>query len=138
MAHVNTVQHIYAAFQQGDIPGILDHLAEDVDWEYTMTGNDVPWLQSHRGRDQVVRFFEALGAMEFKRFEPKTFFSNDDTVVVLLDVEIVLTDSGARIAEEDEVHIWRFNSEGRVSRFGHRLDSHRHWKAFHGEPVEHA
>jgi hypothetical protein len=37
------------------------------------------------------------------------------------------------IVEEDEVHIWRFDREGRIRRFAHKVDSHRHWLAYPGE-----
>ena len=32
-----------------------------------------------------------------------------------------------------EVHIWRFDGQGRVARFCHRMDTHKHWLALRGE-----
>ena len=38
-------------------------------------------------------------------------------VVVPIDVVLVVNATGRRIAEEDEVHIWHFDTKGRVIRF---------------------
>jgi ketosteroid isomerase-like protein len=132
MAHTQTVQRIYEAFGQGDVPAILTMLAEDVDWEYGGTTTDVPWLQARRGRGQVVGFFEALQAVDFHTFAPKAFFESGDTVVVLVDLEATVKATGKRVVEEDEVHIWHFGPDGLVTRFRHRADTFVQWKAFHG------
>jgi ketosteroid isomerase-like protein len=47
MSNVETMQQIYEAFRSGDIPEIIERLAEDVRWEQWPTGNaaqdaDVP------------------------------------------------------------------------------------------------
>ena len=43
MSHVKTVQSIYDAFGKGDVPTILGHLAENVEWEYGLVSTNVPW-----------------------------------------------------------------------------------------------
>lgn len=67
------MQEIYPAFGQGNIPVILEHMAEEVDWEYAYreTPNPLPWLQPRTGKTGVARFFESLGALEFHHFVPK-------------------------------------------------------------------
>jgi uncharacterized protein len=52
VSQIATVQEIYAAFGRGDVPAILDRLAEDVAWETTGTSvhEDVPWLLPRVGR----------------------------------------------------------------------------------------
>jgi ketosteroid isomerase-like protein len=132
MAHVDTVQKIYQAFGQGDIPAILGHLAEDVEWEYGVNSTNVPWLQPRRGRAHVSEFFQALGAVDIRGFQPKTFLENGDVVVVLVDLDATVKATGRQVVEEDEVHIWYFDSAGKVSRFRHRADTYQHWKAHSG------
>jgi len=129
MSHIETVQAIYAAFGRGDVPEILSRLAIDVDWEYGNADLGIPWLKPLRGRDSVVEFFQALGAVDFTKFEPKTFLAQGNLVVVLLDLGIVVKATGKSVSELDEVHIWRFNDDGLVARFTHKLDSHQHWAA---------
>ncbi len=132
MSNIKVVQDIYAAFGRGDIPAILDRLADSIEWEYGSAPNEVPWLQPRRGRAEVGKFFESLSALEFHNFEPKTFLEGSGLVVVLVDLEVTVNQTGKRIIEEDEVHIWHFDASGRVVRFRHCVDSHQHVTAYRG------
>lgn len=124
MNRIDTVQQIYAAFGRGDVPAILQHLAEDVEWEYATAPNPIPWLQPLRGRDQVPKFFEALFAGgEITRFEVNKIFGDEDTVVDLVTLEYTARATGRKVQEIDEVHIWHFNAAGQVQRFRHRADT---------------
>ena len=129
MRHSETVRHIYSAFQHGDIPAILERLADDVEWEYSIAPLGVPWLDRRRGRAEVPLFFAAHAGFDLHRFEPKTFLESGNVVVVLIDVDLTVKATGRRVTEEDEVHIWYFDGDGRVSRFGHKVDTHQHWIA---------
>jgi ketosteroid isomerase-like protein len=131
VTNVDTVHQIYRAFGQGDVPAILRHLAEDVEWEYGVSSTDVPWLQPRRGR-AVAEFFQSLAAVEIHKFEPKVFLESGGIVVVLVDLDATVRATGHRIVEEDDVHIWHFDSAGAVSRFRHRADTHQHWAAHTG------
>lgn len=133
MSHLEKVQAMYAAFGRGDVPAILEHLAEDVEWEYGVPSTDVPWLQPRRGRDGAAAFFASLQALEFKVFRVKVLVESGDVVFATFDIEAVLRESGRSIVEEDEVHIWHFSADGLVTRFRHRADTHQHWLAYHGE-----
>jgi uncharacterized protein len=133
--HSETVGEIYAAFQHGDIAAILSHLADDVDWEYGVEPLGVPWLDRRRGRSEVPGFFAAMAGFELHRFQPKLFLENDGVVVVLIDVDLTVKATGRRIVEEDEVHIWRFDAQGRVVRFSHKVDTHQHWMACGGQAI---
>jgi ketosteroid isomerase-like protein len=133
MKHSETVGQIYAAFQRGDIADILNRLADDVEWEYSMEPLGVPWLERRRGRAAVSGFFAAMAGFELHRFEPKTFLENGSVVVVLIDVELTVKATGRRIVEEDEVHIWHFDQNGRIIRFAHKVDTHQHWLACGGQ-----
>jgi ketosteroid isomerase-like protein len=130
VSHVEVVQQIYQAFGRGDVPAILEHLAENVEWEYGVNSTDVPWLQPRRGRAQVPEFFQALAAVDIQKFQPKTLVEAGDVVLVLIDLEGTVRSTGRRVVEEDEVHIWYFDSDGKVVRFRHRADTHQHWVAF--------
>lgn len=127
MTPIDTVQHIYAAFGRGDVPAILACLADDVEWEYGSTPNPVPWLQPLRGRDQVPRFFQALGEqVEFHRFQPTRVLGDGALVVGLCDLEATVRATGKRVVEVDEVHLFHFDAQGRVARFRHRADTLQH------------
>ena len=129
MSNVPTVQRLYDAFGQGDISTILSLLAETVQWEYGMLDVGLPWLQPRKGRAEVPKFFESLNAFQLQKFQPKIFLENSNVVVALIDVAFIVKSTGRPVVEEDEVHIWHFDSEGRVIRFCHKVDTHQHWLA---------
>jgi hypothetical protein len=132
MNPTKTVQEIYAAFGRGDIPAILDRLDPDVEWGYGPATTDVPWLLPRRGKAGAVAFFEALGQVEFHRFEPKRFLASDRTVLAFVHVEATYRSTGIRVVGEEEVHIWHFGPDGNVRKWRNRVDSHRMWMAYHG------
>ncbi|MBK9308808.1 MAG: nuclear transport factor 2 family protein [Nitrospira sp.] len=123
---LDTVKEIYASFGEGRIEAILSKLSEDVEWEYSNSSTSVPWLQPRTGRQNVAAFFQSLAAIDMKRFLPHTFLDGGQVVVVLLDVEFTVRATGAQVVETDEIHVWRFNAQGLVSRFKHGVDTHRH------------
>jgi uncharacterized protein len=129
MSNLQTVQNIYAAFGEGDIPAILAKLADNIDWEYGMKDAGVPWLQRRQGRAEVPKFFESIGVFDFQKFEPKTFLESGNIVIALIDVAFTLKTTGRSVAEENETHIWHFDSQGKVSRFAHKIDTYQHWEA---------
>jgi hypothetical protein len=47
-------------------------------------------------------------------------------------VDYRLKSNGRRVVYEDLFPIFRFNSEGKVARFAHRVDMYQAWRAYHG------
>ena len=130
MSNIETVQEIYAAIGRGDIPAVLEVLADSVEWEYGVNSTDVPWLQPGCGRAYVAELFAKLALLlEIHQLQRTAFLESGNIVVVLFDLEMTVKATGRKIVEEDEVNIWHFNSEGRVSRFRHRSDTHQHMLA---------
>jgi ketosteroid isomerase-like protein len=120
---------MYAAFGRGDVPAILEHLAEDVRWDAESTATDIPWLVPRHGPAEVAGFFRELQALEFESFQPTAMLEQGDLVVVLVDLVAVVRQTGRRITEKDEVHLWRFDASGKVKSFRHRADTLAHWRA---------
>ena len=129
MSNIETVKAVYEAFGRGDIAAITDVMADDIEWEYGMADHGVPWLRSRTGPDGAGQFFASLAGVEFHTFEPRQLLEGDDTVVALIDVSFTVKQTGALVSEEDEIHIWTFDADGKVSRFCHKLDTHQHWLA---------
>jgi uncharacterized protein len=134
MSNLATVQEIYAAFGRGDIPAILDTLADDVCWDHLPDGggaqpHDVPWLRERTGRDDVAGFFEALGALEFHVFAPTVILADDDTVVALIDEDVTVRATGERFRDAT-AHVWSFGPDGRVIAFRHLTDTVKHVEAY--------
>jgi uncharacterized protein len=97
-----------------------------------MADTGVPWLRSRTGRDGARQVFASLACVEFHTFDPRVLLEHDDVVVALIDVSFKVKETGVVVSEEDEVHIWTFDGDGKVSRFCHKLDTHQHWVAFEG------
>jgi ketosteroid isomerase-like protein len=129
MSNVETVQAIYEAFGQGDIPPILDRLAEDVEWDLDAPSYGIPIYEPGVGRDHARRFFELLGDLEFSRFEPTNFLSGGDQVAVPIHVAVTVKATG-RTAEALEIHLWTFGDDGKVRRFFHAIDRHAFVQAY--------
>ncbi|HEX2136163.1 MAG TPA: nuclear transport factor 2 family protein [Microvirga sp.] len=128
MSNIDVVRSAYESFKRGDIPAILDLLAEDVEWQYGPISTDVPWLQHHRGRDEVRRFFEALTGLDFHQLDTKTFLGSGDLVVALLDVRATVKATGREIVERDLPHIFYFR-DGKVVRYRQGADTHQQYQA---------
>lgn len=59
--NVKVVQQLYADFGKGNIPAILNTLAEDVEWREPAAGPP-PFAGTYRGRERVGEFFRKLRA----------------------------------------------------------------------------
>src|SRR3569833_2345685 len=124
MDNLTMVQEIYAAYGRGDIPAILERLDEDVIWD----GGDgpssrlVPWMQPRQGRAAVPAFFEALQAIDITRFEPLAFLTDATHVAAVIGIDATVRATG-RSMSDDELHLWTFGPDGRVTAFRHYVDA---------------
>lgn len=129
MKNADTIQRMYDAYNRGDIETILKNCAENIEWEYGGT-KDIPWFTPRKGVSGGRDFFKALGAsLEIQKFAPKMLLEKDNLVVGIFDFEATVKKTGNRISEQDEVHLFYFNNEGKVIRFRHRADTHQQYEA---------
>jgi ketosteroid isomerase-like protein len=120
--NVETVKDLYARFGRGDVPGILERLAPDVEWEHDWGAEPLPLYVPRRGRAAVAGFFEALAAFEFLRFEPAAFLEGADMVAVPIHLALRHKASGRELRDL-EMHLWTFGAEGLPRRFRHFADT---------------
>ena len=80
---------------------------------------------------QVAAFFEALRALDIRRFEPKRILADDSMVAAVIHAQIAVRATG-RIINDVELHLWTFDAQGKVARFRHVADTHQHWLALRG------
>ena len=129
----DTAKHIFSAFGRGDVAAILASLAPDVQWEYGPASQNVPWYQNRRGVEGAADFFKSLAGCEFHRFDTTAFIAEGDTVVVLVDSDYTVKKTGKRVVYEDAVFLLKFNADGSIRRFAHRVDLHQAWLAYNSE-----
>jgi ketosteroid isomerase-like protein len=134
MSNIATVQEIYAAFGRGDVPAILDRVADDVRWEHWPDASGaqrhgVPWLLERTGPGEVAEFFASLAALDFHAFAPTAMLEGDDVVAAVITIDATVKATGERF-RDDEIHLWSFAADGRVAAFRHFVDTAKHVEAY--------
>lgn len=119
---IQVVQELYDAFGRGDLPAILDCLAEDVDWHYVGRPQDVPFAGPRLGRDVMVDFFTTVAAVaEVIEFGPLEIMTCGEQVIVLGQEKARARATG-RVWETPWVHIFTVR-EGRIVRLREFYDT---------------
>ena len=131
MDNTSTVQSIYAAFGRGDVPAILAHLQVRVAWEqwqdHSAQKAGVPWLAARNGPAEAVAFFAVLSTMKFRHFQVLSLMAGGNQVAAEIQFEAEL--AGGAILRDEEMHLWTFDGDGKVTRFRHYADTHKHMRA---------
>ena len=77
------VNQAYSNFKTGNINGLLDLMADDVNWTLPQM-EGVPFAGTRTGRDSVGEFFQSVNStQESLRFEPRELIAEGDKVVAL-------------------------------------------------------
>ena len=131
--NLETVKQIYSAFGRGDIPAILDTLADNVAWE-AWTDNSaakvgVPWLVPRHGKAGAADFFGLVGStLVVKNFRVLSLMDGGDQVAAEFEIECDVPSSGGHYHDE-EMHLWTFDAGGKVVRLRHYTDTAKHIRA---------
>ena len=121
-ANEQVVQRLYAAFGRGDVAGVLDTLAEDIEWRIAGP-SELSYAGVHRGRDEVAKFFETLGqAQEFEVFEAQEYFARGDKVVVLGHERQRVKATGLTV-ETEWAQVFTL-AGGKIAKFHNFVDTH--------------
>jgi uncharacterized protein len=128
MGNLTTIRELIDAVMRGDADGFRERLAEDVRWEYHPTGNtaqdhDVPYMRFRKGQHAAAEFLDDIQKdFEMHSLDVQSFLEGDGKVAVLLGFELTVKDTGERIRDE-EIHLYEFDSAGKVTAFRHFLDT---------------
>jgi ketosteroid isomerase-like protein len=133
MSNLTTVQGIYEAFGRGDIPAILDAVADDVAWEQwehnSAQDAGVPALLARKGKDGVAEFFGVVGTMTITEFDVLNLMEGGNQVAATFVIEADVPGGGHY--RDEEIHLWTFDDAGKVVQFRHYGDTVKHiaaWK----------
>ena len=126
---------MYEAFGRGDIPAIVDLMADDVRWEQwdvSHAGQDggLPLREERSGKDGVLAFFGEVGRHTIHAFEVRDMMASDRQVTVDVRIDVELPNGGRY--EDEELHLYTLNDAGRIVRMRHYIDSAKHLAAFQG------
>ncbi len=115
------VMQAYDKFKSGDIPGVLELLSDDIEWELDKTEN-VPFTGVRKGKEQVADFFSVLNQHQHPlQFEPREFIAQGDRVVALGHYawSVKSTD---RVFESDWAEVFTVQN-GKITRFREFADT---------------
>jgi uncharacterized protein len=125
MGNLATVQAIYEAFGNGDLPAIIDQMAEDVEWEHWEDNHaqnaGVPSLQARNGKADVSEFFAVAATMEITDFQVRNLMEGGNQVAATVVIETGLPGGGHY--RDEEIHLWSFDPNGKVNGLRHYVDT---------------
>ena len=81
--NIQVVQQLLTALRRGDIPGVLDKLADEVQWRAWGPAESALGLETLYGKAQVRKFLAELKDRDFQEFEPQEFVAQGEQVMVL-------------------------------------------------------
>src|SRR6476646_8540218 len=115
------VTSVLEAFGRGDVGYILDQLANDVRFTSHLDPA-VPWAGEYSGKDNVARYFEALGgAVEVTDHAVNALVAQGDTVVAMGDVSFRVRETG-KTGSSSWVYIWKL-ADGQVRSYDQYNDT---------------
>lgn len=131
--NLQTIHHVYAAFGEGDVPGVLAALTDDVQWFTPGPPGIVPYAGKRTGHDQVSGYFTSFGeAVDVTAFEPQEFFAQGDMVVVLGHYTLQVKRTG-KVIDNDWVHAFTL-ADNKITTFRGFEDSAAVVAAFTAKP----
>ena len=115
------VNQAYSNFKTGNINGILDLLADDVNWTLPQM-EGVPFAGTRTGRDSVSEFFATLDSShESLTFEPRELIAEGDKVVALGSYQWRVK-SNSREFGGDFAHVFTIQ-DGKIVAFNEYMDT---------------
>jgi uncharacterized protein len=124
MDKVAVIQDIYQAFGQGRVADIAARVANESVWDFN--GGDpslVPWHEPVQGVAGVPGFMQNLMSnVEITTFEPMEFVSSGNNVIAHIHISYKVLKTGKRV-DEEQLHWWQVNDEGKVTRLRHFEDT---------------
>lgn len=131
-SNLKTIQAIYQAFGKGDIPTIISHLSDKVQWEHWSDNSSqkagTPWMKARKDKAGVAAFFEVVGQLQIKDFQVLSLMEGGNQVAAEFFIEFVYPATGKTVRDE-EMHLWTFDDHGKVIRLRHYTDTHKHMAA---------
>lgn len=109
------VKQVYEAFGRGDVPAILNLVADEVDWELVGPTN-LPYAGRRKNHKEVADFFAAVTHSEdIHAFEPREFIEANEHITVLGWEDTTVRDTNKKF-ESEWVHVFTVKN-GKITRW---------------------
>jgi ketosteroid isomerase-like protein len=113
--NTETVTRIFEAFGRGDVPYILDQLADDATFVSHLEPI-VPWAGEYSGKERVAGYFQAIGGTVDVTDHPvNAVVAQGETVIATGDVSFSVRESG-RTGSSSWVYVFTL-ADGQVKRY---------------------
>ena len=134
--HADAVLALYDAFGRGDVAAITPLLADDVSWDADWADSfaqrtPIDYYLPRRGPAQVVEFFQLLAGFAVNHFAVQDVLVSANRVSAVIVIDVTLPHGGRY--RDEEIHLWTFDADGRVSALRHYIDTAKHLAAAAGE-----
>ena len=121
-SNVDLIRGLYEAFGRGDIAGVLERMAPDIEWN---EAEGFPYADGnpYRGPDAIVSGVFARLGTEWDGFAavPEEYLDAGDTVVVLGRYRGTFKATGRRL-DAQLAHVWRVR-DGKAAAFRQYTDT---------------
>src|ERR1043165_10009670 len=96
MTNKEIVQQLYADFGQGNIPGILEAMSDNIVID-TPGPDTIAWAGVRNGKAGAMDFFSQVGSSTtYEKFEPHDFIEEGNKVVALGVADFTTTATGRK------------------------------------------
>ncbi len=113
---------MYVDFGQGNIPGILEVISDDVIWD-TPGPEIIPWAGVRNGKAGAMEFFSQVGgSTTYQNFEPLAFIEEGDKVVALGKADFTTTSTGKK-GSSPWIMAWTFR-DGKATHVKNQWDTY--------------
>lgn len=106
--NIEIIRQCYTAFQRGDLPGIMEFIAERGFERWSLmsySSKRAPWHMNLTQKSEIPSYFAALlGAVEPIRFEPSCFAATGDYVYTTTHHEYKVRKNGKTLIFRDVLH----------------------------------
>lgn len=115
------VKQAYELFGAGDLPGMLELFADDIEWTVPTIEN-ISFVGPRSGKTSVAEFFpQLLASEEFHEFVPMEFIAEGNKVVVLGKSAVTVRSTGRPYSTE-WCHVFTIR-DGKIAAFLEFLDT---------------
>jgi len=124
-----TVDAFFTRFGGGDLPGLLDLFADNVDFRITGAAN-VPWSGVRSSKEEVAEVFGLFGKelTPAEEFTISTIVSEGDSAVTLGRSRFSVVSTGKQFTNDFALHFTV--AEGKITGYHMYEDSHAVSEAF--------
>jgi len=104
--NIQTVREIYAAFMRGDLPGVMQHMSDDLRaFGVVSEQNLIPWHIQITKKQDVPKFFKAVAeSSDITRFEPRDFAAGGDHVYCCVSLDVTFKPHGRKVTLDNMQH----------------------------------